>query len=251
MRDEELAERPYRSLWPFCRMLAAASDGAQLVELDGVIASVVPVTPDRSITNSVAYEDTGSLERALDRLAAVYADAGIRAWTVWVPAGDREAQELLEGAGHELDGVPTAMAMALDGFEPSPGAAALDLKPDPDPAAIGTLNDIAYGFDGEFTRAFAKRPEILRLYAARAGGEIMSCVGTIHDQDDCGVFLVATHPQARVRGLAGHLVTVALNEARRAGCATASLQSTAMGKPVYLRLGFREFGPIQMWEQRN
>ena len=42
----------------------------------------------------------------------------------------------------------------------------------------------------------------------------------------------------------------ALHEARGAGCESASLQSTAMGQPVYARLGFRDFGTIQMWEKR-
>src|SRR4051812_17645801 len=111
MHAEELAERPYRSLWPFCRMVAGASEGARLQERDGVIASVAPVTPDRSVTNSVAYEDPSTLERELGRLAALYAEAGVRAWTVWVPDRDREAQRVLEQAGHRLDAKPAAMAL--------------------------------------------------------------------------------------------------------------------------------------------
>src|SRR5438874_4676127 len=106
MREEELAERPYRSLRPFLRMVGSASEGARILELDGVLASVVPVTPDRSVTNSVAYGDAGALEAALDRLAAAYAGAGVRAWTVWVPERDTAAQRLLEGAGHALDATP-------------------------------------------------------------------------------------------------------------------------------------------------
>jgi GNAT superfamily N-acetyltransferase len=249
MRDEELSERPYRSLWPFCRMVAASSEGARLVELDGVIASVVPVTPDRSVTNSVAYEHVDALEQALDQLAAVYAEAGVRAWTVWVPGADRAAQRLLDRAGHRLDGTPTAMALALDDFERSPSPD-IDLDRGPDSAVVGRINDVAYGFDGEFSRAFGRRPEMLRLYAARVNGDNAACVGAIHDRGDCGIFLVATRPDARGRGLAGDLMTAALNDAREAGCETASLQSTTMGKPVYARLGFREFGPLQMWERR-
>ena len=75
-------------------------------------------------------------------------------------------------------------------------------------------------------------------------------MGSIYDQGDCGIYLVATDPAARGRGLARDLTTVALNDARAAGCTSASLQSTAMGKPVYTRLGFRDFGSIQMWEKR-
>jgi hypothetical protein len=43
----------------------------------------------------------------------------------------------------------------------------------------------------------------------------------------------------------------ALADARRRGCATTSLQATAMGRPVYARLGYRDLGVIEMWERRG
>ncbi len=55
------------------------------------MASVVPAIPDRSIVNSVAYRDADSLAAALDELAAEYDEAGVEAWTVWVPEDDRDA----------------------------------------------------------------------------------------------------------------------------------------------------------------
>ncbi len=249
MLEQDLSELPYRNLRPFCRLIAAASEGAQLLVLDGVIATVVPVAPERSITNSVVYEHPEALERALEALAAAYADAGIRAWTVWVPERDGGAQELLDRAGHRLDAAPTAMALDLDALEPAPTA---DLELDRTPAAsvVGRINDAAYGFDGEFARAFATMPEEVNVYAALLDGEAVACVGTIHDQGDCGIYLVGTLREARGRGLATKLMTVALEEGRAAGCETASLQSTDMGKPIYTRLGFRDLGTIQMWERR-
>jgi GNAT superfamily N-acetyltransferase len=250
MRAPELAERPYRSLWPFCRLMAACSEGARLVEREGVIATVVPVTPARSITNSVVYERAGALEQALEPLAAVYAEAGIRAWTVWVPEHDLAAQELLARAGHELDAAPAAMALDLAAFEP-PATDGLDLDRDPSPSAVGRINDAAYGFDGEFARAFATVPGHLNVYAAKLAGEPVACVGSVYEDGDCGIYLVATLPEVRGHGLATKLMTVALEAARAAGCESASLQSTALGKPIYTRLGFRDFGVIQMWERRT
>jgi len=82
-------------------------------------------------------------------------------------------------------------------------------------------------------------------------GEVVACAGSIHDEGDCGIYLVATEPRARGRGLAADLVTVALSEARAEGCKTGSLQSTPMGKPIYTKLGFRDFGAIHMWERRT
>jgi GNAT superfamily N-acetyltransferase len=65
------------------------------------------------------------------------------------------------------------------------------------------------------------------------------------------VYLVATLPEARGRGLATALVSHALREARTRGCATSSLQATARGRPVYERLGYRSIGAAQMWERRS
>lgn len=248
MRAGELSERPYRSLRPFVQMLAETSAGASLLEPEGVLASIVPAAPERSITNSVVYEHPESLARALEGLAAAYADAGIRAWTVWVPDHDDDARRLLEEAGHTLDGTPAAMALELGSFERSPSVT-LDLTR-PSAEDVGAINDAAYGYGGDFVRAFATPPEALRLYGARIDGRVVSCVGAIHDDRDCGIFLVATYQEARGRGLARDLMIVALNEARESGCQTASLQSTTMGKPVYAGLGFRDCGTIEMWERR-
>jgi GNAT superfamily N-acetyltransferase len=249
MLEQDLSELPYRSLRPFYRLVGASSEKAVLVELDGVIASVVPVTPERSIMNSVVYEHPEALERALEPLADAYADAGIRAWTVWVPERDRAARDLLGQAGHLLDAAPTGMAMDLDDFEP-PSTAGIELDRNPAASAVGRINDAAYGFDGEFTRAFATLPEEVNVYAALLDGEAVACVGSIHDRGDCGIYLVGTLPEARGGGLATRLMTVALEEGRAAGCQTASLQSSAMGKPIYTQLGFRDVGTIQMWERR-
>jgi len=46
-------------------------------------------------------------------------------------------------------------------------------------------------------------------------------------------------------------MTRALLDARERGCTTTSLQATKMGQPVYDRLGYRDLGPIQMWERRQ
>jgi ribosomal protein S18 acetylase RimI-like enzyme len=244
-----LSERPYASLRPFCRAVAASSEGARLVEVDGVLATIVPVAPERSVVNSVVYDSPEALAQGLEALREQYDDAGIRAWTVWVRERDAATQALLARAGHKLDATPSAMAIELHRFDRSPRAD-VHLVRDIPARDVGRLNDVAYGFDGDFSRAFGRLPAGLNLYGARIDGETVACVGSIHADGDCGIYLVATHPAAQGRGLASDLVTAALRDGRAAGCETASLQSTAKGKPLYTRLGFRDFGAIQMWERR-
>jgi GNAT superfamily N-acetyltransferase len=242
---------PYVGLRTFCRGLAEASAASRLVELDGVTAAVVPAAPDRSIANSVMYDTAAGLESALDRVTREYEEAGVRAWTVWVPQHDREGPALLARAGHKLDGEPTAMAMELDRFERKP-APEVEIDDEPDPRELGRLNDRAYGFDGDqFAYALDRRPPGMYQYVAIADGVAASCLGAIDHGRDCGIYFVATAPEARGRGLATELMARALMDARARGCQTTSLQSTRMGQPIYARLGYHDLGQLQLWERRR
>lgn len=250
MDDQTLFDRQYAGLRGFCEMLGRAAPDSQVFQRDGVLAAVVPAAPERSVVNSVAYEDAGRLDRALPELGAAYEAAGVRAWTVWVPHDDREAIGLLERAGHVLDADPAGMVMELSALE-APPPTDLDLDPSPDLVTVARLNDSAYNVGGNhFERALRTAPT-LHIYVARLDGRPVCCA-TGHDHDgDFSVTLVATLPEARGQGLAGRLLTHALHEARDRGCTTTSLQATKMGEPVYRRLGYRDLGAVQMWERRG
>lgn len=251
MDDAALLQRMFAGLRRFYLLFSGSSPGAQVFELDGVQATVVPETPERSIVNGVVYESAGALAGAMDRLTAIYEDAGIKAWMVWVHEADREAAELLEAAGHLLDATPTAMGMELDGFErPDPGD--LDWESTADPVTVGRINDLAYGYsNAPFERTLAgAAPDLANLYLACLEHEPVCSVGTIDAQGDCGVYLVATCPEARGRGMAGALMAQAIADGKARGCESSTLQATRMGEPIYARLGYRSLGSLQMWERR-
>jgi GNAT superfamily N-acetyltransferase len=249
MEDGELFDRQYASLRQFCAVLGGASPDARVVEHGEVLAAVVPAAPDRSVVNSVVYGRAGELEAVLPELAEIYEQAGVRAWTVWVPHHDIEAARILERMGHVLDAAPAAMAMELSAFE-APRPADLGLDPEPGVATVARLNDLAYSYGGNhFERALQTAPS-LHCYVTRFDGRPVCCVAA-HDHDgDCSITFVATIPEARGRGLAGRLLTHAMHEARGRGCTTTSLQATKMGQSLYARLGYRDLGAVQMWERR-
>ena len=251
MDDARLFEREQRGLRAFVRLMGGCSRRARTLELDGVTAAIAPAVPDRSVPNSVYYDTAPQLEAALGRLETAYDEAGVRAWVVWAPDTDREAAAMLEAAGHVLDATPTAMALELDGFAYE-ARADVAIDPRGDVADIARLNDAAYGYGGDFPRALEVWPcGVAHTYVARVGGAPAAGL-MMHDHDgDSLVMLVATAPEARGQGLATTLLARALVDARERGCATSSLQATAMGRPVYERLGFRPLGTLGMWERRK
>ena len=243
-----------RAMRDFVAMLGSSAPGSELHERDGVTAARVPGCPGRSIVNSVTFAEAGALLAMHDELAAFYDEAGVNAWTVWVPDFDRETVAGLEERGHAFDGEPCAMTLELSDWE-GPEVGDLDWNAEASPDLLGPLNDLAYGIDpavGIGRALVSPSAEHLRLYAARVGGEPACVLGTIdHGGEDLGFYFVATHPERRGRGLATRLMAAAITDARERGLATASLQASAMGRPVYERLGFDPHFKLEMHELRR
>jgi ribosomal protein S18 acetylase RimI-like enzyme len=243
-----------RALHEALGWMGTASEGASIFQAPGVTAAVVPATPERSIINSVVFDDPGSLDAAYDALVDVYASAGILAWDVWTPDYDTEAIGLLKGRGHTFDGEPGAMTIDLEAFE-GPDLADLDWDSNATFDELGRINDLAYEHaEGEGIAAAMTRGGgfPVRLYRARRSGETACVLATMdHGGGDLGIYYVATHPEHGRRGLAGRLLAAALVDARGRGLRTSSLQSSAKGESVYMRLGYERHFRLHLYERRR
>lgn len=237
----------------FIRWLGSASEGAKLWEAPGVIAAIVPEARERSIMNSVFPSGFDRLEPVYEDLAASYREADIAAWTVWLHEDDSELRAFLEEKGHAFDGAPVAMTLEFEGWEPE-DLGDLDWDGNGSFAELGRLNDLAYGYPPETGMANAllepSEPLGIRLYRARVEGEVACVLGILDVEGDAGVLFVATSPQKRGRGLASRLLTAALIEARERGLKTSSLQASALGSPIYERLGYVTHFRFNIFEHR-
>lgn len=249
--EKELRRRAIAGVRDEVEAFGSAAPDSRLIRGDGLVASVTPASPQRSLFNSVFYDEASALVREYEALAEAYDAAGIVAWTVWVPDEDRESAELLACRGHLLDAAPRAMAMEVADLPAEPPAP-IGIEPGPiGPSTAAELNDRAYGYGADGFRAGLGGETAIRWHGAYADGEPVGCVGTIEVGDDCCVTGVATPEEYRGRGIASWLMLRALAEARAQGAVTASLQATKAGAPIYARLGFAAFGFIEMWELRR
>jgi ribosomal protein S18 acetylase RimI-like enzyme len=241
-----LYARMLANLTEFYRLMGEGAGG--VVTRPGVVACLCPPAARWSYFNAVVYTDGTALRAALDAIAAAYDGAGVDAWTVWVPEDDAETAAALHAAGNRLDGEPRAMVAPLDEIDAGRGAEGVDWRATESLEEVSPIVGPAFGVTPEVTLAASAglRGRVRFLVAEDA-----ACVGTLDVGGDCGVYMVATKAEARGRGLATALMRQALLDARERGLETTSLQATAMGAPIYARLGYRDLGAIQMWERRR
>jgi GNAT superfamily N-acetyltransferase len=247
-----LVERTLDGMRDYNAIMCESAPNGRLLELGGVVAAVIPDTPENSVMNAVVYDRVEALAAALDELASAYDRAGVEAWMVWVPVVDREARRLLKRAGHRLEANPTAMARDLHGIERPARGVLEEWTAHGDLAEMVAILDRAFLFGTAFARTFPRRPpDRARVYMASLDGKPVSCILTSDHDGNCAVDLVATLPEARGRGLAGALLLNALTDAAERGCRTTTLIAVPEGQPLYARLGYRAVCPLQQWERRR
>jgi GNAT superfamily N-acetyltransferase len=230
--------------------LYADAFGGRVERIGDVQAAVVPASPNRSFFNSVFYEDPRSLIEALPRLAEIYDEAAVRAWTVWIPASDEVARDALADAGHTLDATPRAMGLDLSDLRPPDTDPELEIRREMDTEACRSINEIAYGYpEGDFP-PMKPMPET-EIYLADLDGETVGTALSWDRGDDVEITFVAVLPEARGRGVSGRILGKALGREWEGGKVASTLIATKLGRPVYEKLGYRDAGGLEMWERRR
>lgn len=250
--DADLYQRVRQLLLAEAELFGSSAEGATMLRRPGVVASINPRAPDRSMFNWVIFDERSALLAAYDELCRAYQAAGVRAWTVWVDDGDVETERALSERGHLLDAKPRAMGADISQLT-LPATAELSWRETDDIAAVAAINDAAYSFPPPaFGAALERRVDPRwRAYLALQGSRAVGCA-LAHESADgnCGMSAVATLPEARGNGIASGLLAVAIRAAALRGATTTTLQATSKGSPVYVRLGYRDLGPMSMWEHR-
>ena len=242
MTDLRLYDRGTATAIACWEHFARASEGACAIHAPGVAAAVFPHAPERAVYNNAILErDLQSAERAaaIAAMDDAYAAASIDGFAAWVHETDLAMIEELERHDYRCTESTRAMGMSLHEF-----AVAV---PEID---IGRPTWSEYQ---EFLELVSVPAGLLQHVDATAlevttarlrGRNVATALSFDHD-GDCGIFNVSTVPGARRRGLGTALTALHLHAAKRRGCITASLQSTAMAEGVYAALGFEDLGRIR------
>ncbi len=145
---------------------------------------------------------------------------------------------------HDLPDEPLPAALTIEEVEDRPGletcvrifAAAFEIAE----PLVPRLVDIELGMPPDHREHSA-------AYVGRLAGRPVASSVRFESAGVAGLYFVATLPAARGRGIARAMTVRALQAARARGFRIGTLQATAMGRPVYRRLGFREVSRFEIY----
>lgn len=238
MNDRALYHRGLETAVACWAEFARGVAGAAVHRDAGFAAAVFPQEPERSIYNNAVLEPAAGIEA----IEAVYAEAGVDHYAVWIHESDASLREELERRGYALHETTRAMGMELADVELPRPLLELGAPAWPDyMRLIGVPEDLLAGVDRS---AF-------HLRVARADGEDAATALAYDHDGDCGIYNVVTVEHARRRGLGTALTALHILEAIARGCTTATLQATPMAERMYAGVGFRDLGRILEYTLRT
>jgi hypothetical protein len=225
--------------------------GARLVEEGGLLLARGSTGFPVGLSNAVARLDPEVPPRDVIARAREFFAAERRAFTLWVRgAPDADLEAAAESAQMlRISETPTpwmVLRRRLPDATAPPGVALTLVRDESgirDAVRVSQQAWAQVGLPPAETAALLARPE--RLLAphlvwavARLDGQPVATAMVLCSHGVAGVYWVGTVPEARGRGL-GELVTRAVGNAGfDAGMRVAALQASAMGHPVYLRMGY-------------
>lgn len=236
------------------------ADGGYTRDLPDLVFSHTPIPLHLFNTVMVTGDTPASVDTALALAADRIAETGRAVlWRLGTLAQTDRIRSRLERAGLRLSGSDPAMLcdlatvppLAVDGLtiEPVSGTAAL--------RDWGSLTCEAFEL-GDAVRDATSRCEAGIPAARRAGqhrylgrldGKPVAVSSLVMVGDLAGIYAVATLPEARQRGIGTAMTLHAMAEGKRNGARAATLQASAMGRPVYERIGFSLAGDYECYLQ--
>lgn len=221
--------------------------GADVVE-NGPLTLVATGIP-MPFFNGAYVSEASTDPQALVAAAIEFFSRHELAWLLWVREG--VAPDVLDAgraAGLRDAGGPPAMGVApIPPSPPCPPGLQVEIA-----TTLDGLADHArmlregFGVPGDVAERLIQpamlNDESLAVFVGRVDGEPVSCSLLAMSGQTAGVYNVATPAPFRGKGYGAALTWAVVEEGARRACTHAILQASALGYPVYQRMGFVDLG---------
>ena len=168
---------------------------------------------------------------------------------------------LLEAAGWVCDYHWTEMALPLGKALRSSSQPTIEIVPvQGEFDRLDWMNVQCAGYDLDHKQArfmdqlsfafLSQRRRRFQLFLARTdSGDAAATAAIFKEHGSAGIYMVATHPQFRRRGIATELMNHLIGSARDSGCSKAVLQASDQACSLYRALGFVECGRTAIYSR--
>ena len=252
MRGMTFLDQSDRTTLAAARLFAEHEDGAVVGEDAGMlmVASARPFLRSLFYSSARRFDHSAPAEKAVAAVRAFGVEHGqhLNLWTS--VDGDADLIAAAETAGMtrgiELEdmGIASAPPVPTPAFDVEL-AEVRDAEEADSFAEVHRALRIEADQDPETVLHFASHGVLLdphvHAFVAYFEREPAACALALRDGDSAGLFWVATRTSARNRGLGALVSAAAVNGAFQAGAKSATLTATALGAPVYRKLGFERF----------
>ncbi|WP_163994007.1 GNAT family N-acetyltransferase [Pyxidicoccus caerfyrddinensis] len=249
MTNAELTARLLTNVIAF-RHLQRQRGQLRHLELPSVDAFCLPDLAKELHFQQVYFTDTEALAAALPAVEDFFRAQGVPAWRVVVPPGSETGGRVLGAAGYRPDEhLSDAMGLVLAEAPDVPPSIPLEV---PETLReLVALNVAVWGQWSGTLEVWNQGPPLpVHTLLACEAGRPLACGFSQDVGDTAGVFMVATAPEARGRGLASEVMRGLLAGARARGMKASVLQATPQAKGMYRRLGYRDLGGWVSWVYR-
>jgi hypothetical protein len=252
MRGMTFLDQSDRTTRAAARHFAEHEDGTVIGEDAGMlmVASARPFMRSLFYSSARRFDRGVPPEKAITALRSFGEEHGQQP-NLWMSLeGDADLIAAAEGAGMnrgtELEDMAISSAPAL----PTP-ASGVELAEVRDPEEADAFAEVHRALrieadqDPDSVLHFASHGVLLdprvHAFVAYLDRAPAACAMAFRHEDSAGLFWVATKTSARNRGLGALVSAAAVGGAFQTGAKTVTLTATALGAPVYRRLGFEQF----------
>jgi GNAT superfamily N-acetyltransferase len=203
--------------------------------------------------------DAATIPAAIERVLAHFQQRGLPfQWHLGPSSQPQDAGDLLQARGIAHVEDEPGMALALDalneGLPVSPDVTIHPVTTDDELRqwsevwGCGAPEVVTRQWEAFYSALRFGPQEQMRFYLGLVNGEPVATSALFLGAGVASVEHVVTLPQARRQGIGAAMTLHAAREARKAGYRVAMLFASPMGRPIYQRLGFREYGTFRTFE---